>query len=110
MSHEASLSRRQSLCGINELFVAICMHTVYVLQNQNDKSWYIGQTDNLKQRLVRHNRGYGARTTKVKEGAWKLMYAEAYCDKRDALGRERFLKGGSGRKYLQKQLKHYLST
>jgi putative endonuclease len=86
------------------------MHTVYVLENQTDRSWYIGQTDNLKQRLVRHNNGSGARTTKVKEGYWKLMYAEAYCDKRDALGREKFLKGGSGRKYLQKQLHNYLDS
>jgi len=85
------------------------MHTVYVLENQKDKSWYIGQTGNLKRRLEQHNSGVGGRTTKLKEkGSWKLMYAEAYCDKRDALGRERFLKGGSGRKYLQKQLAHYL--
>lgn len=86
------------------------MHTVYVLENQMDKSWYIGQTDNLKRRLIQHNSGVGGRTTVLKEKAsWKLMYAEAYCDKRDALGREKFLKGGSGRKYLQKQLVHYLS-
>lgn len=85
------------------------MYTVYVLENQNDKSWYIGQTDNLKRRLVQHNSGTGGRTTKMKSGLWKLMYAEAYCDKRDVLGREKFLKGGSGRKYLQKQLVYYLS-
>lgn len=28
--------------------------------------------------------------------------------KKDALGREKFLKGGSGKKYLRKQLKNYL--
>ena len=27
----------------------------------------------------------------------------------DAVGREKFLKGGSGRKYLKKQLIHYLN-
>ena len=85
------------------------MHTVYVLENQKDRSWYIGQTDNLARRLKEHNTGSGARTTRIKDGSWKLMYAEAYCDKRDALGREKFLKGGSGRKYLKKQLMHYLS-
>ena len=85
------------------------MHIVYVLENQNDESWYIGQTDNLARRLQEHNSGSGARTTRIKEGKWKLIYAEAYCDKQDALGREKFLKGGSGRKYLQRQLVHYLS-
>ncbi|OGC88526.1 hypothetical protein A2419_01740 [Candidatus Adlerbacteria bacterium RIFOXYC1_FULL_48_26] len=87
------------------------MHTVYLLENQNDKSWYIGQTNNLKRRLFEHNSGIGGRTTSLKEkGSWKLIYAEAYLNKQDALGRERFLKGGSGRKYLQKQLTHYLES
>ncbi len=86
------------------------MFTVYVLENQNDKSWYIGQTDNLKRRIQEHNSGQGGRTTKLKKGVWKLIYAEAYLDHRDALGREKFLKGGSGRKYLKKQMAHYLAT
>ena len=84
------------------------MFTVYVLENQNDKSWYIGQTDNLKRRIIEHNSKQGGRTTRIKEGKWKLIYAEAYIDKRDAIGREKFLKGGSGRKYLNKQLASYL--
>ncbi len=84
------------------------MFSVYVLENQNDKSWYIGQTDNLKRRVGEHNSKQGGRTTKIKEGYWKLIYAEAYLDKRDAIGREKFLKGGSGRTYLKKQLKNYL--
>lgn len=84
------------------------MHIVYVLENKTDKSWYIGQTNNLKRRLFEHNSGVGACTTSLKEkGSWKLIYAEAYLNKQDAIGRERFLKGGSGRKYLQKQLMHY---
>jgi predicted GIY-YIG superfamily endonuclease len=39
---------------------------------------------------------------------WHLVYYESYLNKADALGREKFLKGGSGRTYLKKQLKHYL--
>jgi putative endonuclease len=86
------------------------MFTVYVLENQNDKSWYIGQTDNLKRRIQEHNTGQGGRTTRMKTGGWKLIYAEAYLDKGDALGREKFLKGGSGRTFLKKQMAHYLAT
>ena len=85
------------------------MYKVYVLENVEDKSWYIGQTDNLERRLRQHNTKAGGRTTAMKgEGMWKLIYAEAYLDKRDALGREKFLKSGSGRTYLKKQLRHYL--
>lgn len=86
------------------------MHTVYVLENIGDHSWYIGQTSDLRRRLEQHNSGQGGQTTKRKPGYWKMIYAEAYLDKRDALGREKFLKGGSGRTYLKKQLSHYLNS
>jgi len=86
------------------------MHKVYVLEDQNDKSWYIGQTDDLERRLEQHNNGNGGRTTKIKGRVWKLIYAEAYCDKRDAIGRERLLKSGSARTYLKKQMKNYLAS
>ncbi len=84
------------------------MYSVYVLENQNDRSFYIGFTTNLQRRISEHQRGSGGRTTALKEG-WRLIYFEGYLDKRDALGREKFLKGGSGRKYLKKQLKNYLN-
>ncbi|OGG79346.1 hypothetical protein A3J11_00330 [Candidatus Kaiserbacteria bacterium RIFCSPLOWO2_02_FULL_55_12] len=84
------------------------MYYVYVLQNAENKGWYIGYSANLKQRVERHNKGDGARTTSRKKD-WKLIYYEAYLDKRDAKGRERFLKSGSGRRFLKKQLAHFLA-
>ena len=38
-----------------------------------------------------------------------LIYYEAYLEEEDALGREKFLKSGSGRRFLKKQLRHYLA-
>jgi putative endonuclease len=91
------------------------MYYVYVLENI-DKSLYIGYTSDLKRRLFEHNNKKGGRTTSRKmiglqRGEalhWKLIYYEAYLEKPDAIGREKFLKGGSGRKYINKQLNHYL--
>ena len=83
------------------------MYYVYLLENQGDKSWYIGFTEDLERRVKYHNSGKGGRTTKLKV-SWQLIYSEAYLNQKDALGRERFLKSGSGRKYLKKQLGHYL--
>ena len=83
------------------------MYYVYVLENQNDKSLYIGYTENIEKRVSDHQDGKGGRTTKLKQN-WQLIYQEGYLNKYDALGREKFLKGGSGRKYLHKQLTHYL--
>ncbi|TSD02120.1 MAG: putative endonuclease [Parcubacteria group bacterium Athens0714_25] len=82
------------------------MYYAYLLECQNDNSWYIGYTNDLKTRVNDHQRGYGCRTTSLKKN-WKLIYYEAYLNKADAVGREKFLKGGSGRTYLKKQLRHY---
>jgi putative endonuclease len=85
------------------------MYYTYLLECQDDKSWYVGYTADLKKRIVEHNGGYGARTTSMKNN-WKLIYYEAYIERQDAVGRERFLKSGSGRKYLYKQLANYIKT
>jgi len=79
---------------------------VYVLENQQDKSLYIGFTRDLVRRVKEHNEGRGGRTTALKKD-WKCIYFEGYICEKDAIGREKFLKGGSGRKYLDKQLTHY---
>jgi len=83
------------------------MYCVYILESQDDKSWYIGFTSNLQHRLNEHKNGSGGRTTRLRKN-WELIYAEAYLDKKDAAGRERFLKSGSGRTFLKKQLQNYL--
>jgi len=83
------------------------MYWTYLLENQNDKSWYISYTSNLKKRLSEHQSGYGCQTTSIKDG-WQLIYCEGYKNKKDAEGRERFLKSGSGRRFLKKQLVNYL--
>jgi len=39
----------------------------------------------------------------------KLIYFEAYLNQSDALGREKFLKSGSGHRFIKKQLNNYLA-
>lgn len=82
------------------------MYYVYVLQSHLDHEWYIGFTSDLRRRLIEHNRG----DTKslVYRRPLSLIYYEAYLDKRDATGRERFLKSGSGHRFLKKQLVHFM--
>lgn len=77
---------------------------VYVLQEVNERKLYIGYSANLRSRVAAHQSNS---VTSTKNGEYKLIYYEAYLNKADALGREKFLKGGSGRKYIQKQLAHY---
>lgn len=96
---------------VDTLIYSLCiiMYYVYVLQNQNDKSFYIGYTNNLKRRIMEHQNSKGGRTTSLKKN-WQLIYFEGYLNKDDAIGREKFLKGGSGKKYLYKQLAHFLNN
>ena len=81
-------------------------HFVYLLQSLQDSSWYIGFTENLETRLKEHNTG-GNTSTKSK-APYELIYFEGYLNKLDALGREKFLKSGGGRRFLKKQLNKYL--
>ena len=84
------------------------MYYVYVLRSQKDGNWYIGYSSDLRKRLQEHNRGENAST--AYRGDFELIYYEAYQDKMDALGRERFLKSGSGHRFLRKQLFHFLAN
>ncbi len=70
-------------------------------------TWYIGYSSDLRKRIEQHSSKSGGKTTKQKDN-WKLIYYEAYINKMDAIGREKFLKSGSGRKFIEKQLAHYL--
>jgi putative endonuclease len=83
------------------------MFYVYVLHSVKDNGLYIGYSTDLRRRLTAHRSGDAIATSY--RGPWKLIYYEAYTQEADALGREKYLKSGSGRKFLKRQLKHYFS-
>lgn len=83
-------------------------YSVYLLEDPTDKSWYIGYSTNLEKRLEYHRTKRVVSTRRKK--ALNVIYCECYLNKQDALGREKFLKSGAGRKFLKKQLIHYLAT
>ena len=83
------------------------MHYVYILKSQKDNKIYTGYTDNLENRIEEHNSG------KVKSTSsrlpLKLVYYEAYQNKKDAQAREKYLKGGGKAKLdLKRQIKNSL--
>src|SRR5437899_1317535 len=74
---------------------------VYILQSQSDvKRFYSGLTDNLKDRLRRHNAGEVAHTSKFRP--WRVKTAIAFTDRNQASGFERYLKTASGRTFTNK--------
>ena len=80
---------------------------VYVLLSLKDYKFYTGYTTNLRTRIRDHNLGKNESTKNRR--TLKLIYFEGYLDKNDARKREVFLKSGSGKKYIKKQLSNYLS-
>lgn len=80
---------------------------VYILEDQQDKTWYIGFTTDLKQRIKDHLNKRSPYTSK--KNSLMLIYAEMYLNKKDALGREKFLKSGSGHRFIKKQLRNYFT-
>ena len=72
------------------------MFYVYVLHSTKDNGFYIGFSTDLKRRLSEHKRGASFATKS--RGPWKLIYYEAYTEREDAEGREKFLKSGAGRR------------
>src|SRR6476469_2197519 len=82
------------------------MFYVYLLHSAKDNGFYIGFSTDSKRRLSEHTRGASFATKS--RGPWKLIYYEAYTEREDAEGREKFLKSGAGRRFLRAQLRHYL--
>ena len=64
---------------------------VYMLKSKGVKSvTYVGYTKNIKERLVLHNSGKGAKFTRGR--TWKLIYKEIYNSKNKAISREYYIK------------------
>ncbi|GFZ79246.1 UPF0213 protein [Compostibacillus humi] len=61
-------------------------HVVYILRCK-DGTLYTGYTNNLEQRMQKHEEGKGAKYTKGR-GPFQLMYIEKFMTKNEALKRE----------------------
>ena len=84
------------------------MFYVYVLRSERDSGFYIGFSTNLRARLKQH-RASESFPTKSR-GPWELIYYEAYTEREDAEGRERFLKSGAGRRLKLGRFPHSLAA
>jgi len=63
----------------------------------SDNSFYVGSTDNIKQRIARHNAGRGPKWTALRLPV-KLVYNETHKTEKQAMKRERQIKKWSQQK------------
>lgn len=73
-------------------------HYVYIVKCKDD-SLYTGYAKNVEQRIEKHNKGLGAKYTKVRRPV-VLVYQEVYETKSEALKREYQIKQYSRNKKL----------
>lgn len=76
---------------------------VYAVYNRKNKKTYIGQTEDLEERLKLHNRKtfVGSYTSRF-DGNWELIYKEHVKTREEALIREKQLKSYRGREFVKK--------
>ena len=77
------------------------MYTIYAIHNKTAKKYYVGQTQDLAERIMLHNnhtfKGYTSRFP----GKWELIYQESAATRPEALRREKQLKSFRGREFVK---------
>ena len=73
---------------------------VYLLTNKHNTVVYVGVTNDLVRRIYEHREGLREGFTK-RYRVMRLVHFEAFADVRDALEREKQLKGGSRKNKLE---------
>jgi putative endonuclease len=74
---------------------------IYALRSKKNGKRYVGCTaKEPEERLHEHNTGSNAWTRQ--SGSFELIYTELFSDKRSALKREKYLKTGTGRRFLDR--------
>jgi putative endonuclease len=81
------------------------MFYVYVVFNRKHRKFYIGQTADLKERLILHNtKTFKGSYTASFDGEWELIYSESAITREDAIIREKQLKSYRGREFVKKYI------
>jgi putative endonuclease len=75
---------------------------VYILESLDREHFYVGVTDDVTGRLVKHNAGEVSHTSKYRP--WRLKTYVAFGNEERAFALEKYLKSGSGRAFTKKHL------
>ncbi|OMQ08425.1 GIY-YIG nuclease family protein [[Flexibacter] sp. ATCC 35103] len=68
------------------------MHYLYILYSDSSQKFYIGESNNIEERILKHqNHFYSNSFTKIAED-WKIVLAFECNDKQEAIYLENFIK------------------
>ena len=83
------------------------MYYVYVLQSERTGKLYVGSTADPEARLAAHNAGRGGWTRH--DRPWIRLLLAAHPDRDTAMRREKYLKSGWGRRWLNSRMERWQS-
>ena len=70
----------------------------YVLRSEKTRRYYVGSTDNLKNRLQEHNSG---ETKSIRNGIpWQLVHTEQFKIRAESVRKEKQIKARGAQRYL----------
>ena len=79
-------------------------YVVYVLWSSRFQMRYLGMTSSLISRFKSHYE-LGTKGWTIKFRPWKVVHVEFYKSKKEALIREKHLKSGVGREWMDQHIK-----
>ena len=74
------------------------MHYLYLIESEKSNKYYIGQTNDLQDRIQRHNESR-CRYTKGK-GPWELISYKIFSSRSEAVKEEKRLKHAKNKDYI----------
>lgn len=79
------------------------MYYVYILYSKSRDRFYTGHCEDLGDRFIRHNQG---RSKATKAGRpWRLVHAEQFRTRAEAVSRENQIKSMKSREYIIEMMK-----
>ncbi len=84
------------------------MYYLYILYSKLIDKYYIGQSNNLEQRLEKHLHGSSKYTKQAND--WEIVYCEKYGSRAEAMNREKQIKRMKSRKYIENLVRVNVGT
>ncbi|WP_044046310.1 GIY-YIG nuclease family protein [Niabella soli] len=78
---------------------------VYILQSKKDRSFYVGQCNDLDRRMSKHFDGFSKYTASKRP--LSLVYFEVFLSRSEAIKRERQIKKTKSRKYILQLIENW---
>lgn len=75
------------------------MFYIYIIFSNEVNKYYVGQTENIDERVISHNSGI-SKYTSISNN-WELVYSESFETRKEAIHRDIEIKNKKSRKYIE---------